>query len=263
MSDELYAYKLHAQLREFKHRAERSKRIIHSALTASSRPYVACSWGKDSVCLLHLVCQKMPTVDVIWVQTDDYDEWPGTDKVAEQFAEMYPINIHTVQAMPVTECYRQVGGFYVFPETEEQRKADRQYADSFIQAITGKAKELNCDVAFIGLRRQESKGRDWLLRSRGDTFYAKTYGIMECMPIGDWTGRDVWAYIAKHNLPYLELYDLAEDREWARNGAMFAANVPEYGGAMHYRGQLAALKGMYPGLFNQFAAEFPEVRNYV
>jgi 3'-phosphoadenosine 5'-phosphosulfate sulfotransferase (PAPS reductase)/FAD synthetase len=127
-----------------------------------------------------------------------------------------------------------------------------------LAAIGQKAGELSCDLALIGLRKDESRGRRILLASRGNTFYARGNQIVQCYPLANWTAADVWSYILKHDLPYPSLYDLAENRETARNGAMFAA--PTLG---HYRGQMAALKRMYPALFNKFAADFPEVSAYV
>jgi phosphoadenosine phosphosulfate reductase len=260
---DLANYLLYAKLRCFNSTVEYSKRIIRDALAQSMKPYVACSWGKDSLCLLHLVCNERPGIDAIWVTTDEFDEWPGTYDVAQSFCDRHDVNLSTVATMPVTECYRRTGGFYVFAETEDQRRADRDYNRSFIEAITNKADEMGCNLAFIGLRQEESKGRRIMLRKHGSLFYAKSRDVMECFPLSRWTGKDVWAYIALNELPYPELYDYAEDRERARNGAMFAANVPTYGGESHYNGQLAALKQVYPDLFNHFAAEFPEVRCYV
>lgn len=259
----LESYRLYSKLRVFRYRVEGARQIIRNALEISRKPYVACSWGKDSICLLHLVVQERPDVDVIWIRSDEFDEWPNTDRIANEFAGRWPISLHTARTMPVTDCYRQTGGFYVFAETAGQKEADRQYSREFIKAIISRARNIDSDLAFIGLRQEESFGRRVMLRKMGNTFFAKSNEITESFPLSDWTGKDVWAYIAVNDLPYLALYDLAEDRERARNGAMFAANVPSYGGAMHYNGQLAALKKIYPDLFNRFAAEFPEVRCYV
>ena len=257
--DAIMVYKLHAELKEFKAKVQRSLLLIQKAVARSKRPYVACSWGKDSICLLHLVASQRPGVDVIYVHCGEYDDWPGTEELMEKYKAMLPITVHVAEAMSVVETYRLVGHFYVFPSTPAERAADAAYNRAFFRAIIGKARELGCDLAFIGLTKEESKIRRRLLERRGALFYSRTHKMWECFPLADWTGRDVWAYIFAHNLPYLELYDLAPDREKARNGAMFAATIRGGG----YFGQLALLKRMYPELFNRFAAEFPEVRCYV
>lgn len=258
-----HVYRLHAQLGVHKRHVQGSRDVIAQALSRSRRPYVACSFGKDSLCMLHLVVEQCPNVDVLWVRADEFDEWPDTERVAREFASRWPIHLHELWSMSITECYRQVGGFYVFTETEPQRRADRAYSNAFVRMIQDKATALACDLAFIGLRIEESNRRRTLLISRGNLFFAKTAGIVECFPLSAWTAADVWAYIVVHGIPYPNLYDLHPDRERARNGAMFAATVPTLGGIPTYFGQLAVLKRMYPEIFNRFAAEFPEVRAYV
>jgi 3'-phosphoadenosine 5'-phosphosulfate sulfotransferase (PAPS reductase)/FAD synthetase len=257
-------YLLHARLSSYRRLVSRTLDFVRNVIETSERPYIACSWGKDSLCVLHLALQIKQDVDVIWVTTDRFDEWPDIERVAGDIIRCYPsMRLHKAQAMPITDCYRRVGHFYIFAETLEEQQADRDYSRSFVRAITGKAQELGCDCALIGLRKDESKRRRLLLTYRGHDIYAKTHAIREAFPIADWTGRDVWAYILSNNIPYPALYDMAQDRETARNGAMFAANIQERGAERHYAGQLAALKHMYPELFNEFAAEFPEVRLYV
>jgi 3'-phosphoadenosine 5'-phosphosulfate sulfotransferase (PAPS reductase)/FAD synthetase len=204
-----------------------------------------------------------PGIDVIYVRCGEFDDWPDTDRVMNEFANRFPVTIHTVQSMSIVDCYRQVGHFYIFAETEEEKRADAEYEKSFFRSITGKANELGCDCALIGLRQEESKRRRILLRSRGNDIFTKRHNIREVFPLSEWTGMDVWAYIFTNNLPYLNLYDLATDRERARNGPMFAANIQRRGSELHYAGQLSLLKRMYPDLFNRFAVEFPELRLYV
>ena len=256
-------YLLRAKLSSYRHLVDRTRSMIRSVFRGCKRPYVACSFGKDSLCLLHLAAQERPNIDVVWVRTDEYDEWPDTERVAREFSARFQITLHEVWAMSITECYRMTGGFYVFADTPEQKKADAAYARSFVQTITKKAKELACDCALIGLREEESKRRRILLRTRGNDFYAKKHDIREVFPLSKWTAQDVWTYIFEHDIPYPSLYDLSGEREKARNGAMFAANIQQRGSELHYAGQLAVLKRMYPELFNRFAAEFPEVRVYV
>jgi phosphoadenosine phosphosulfate reductase len=61
--------------------------------------------------------------------------------------------------------------------------------------------DVDCWVA--GLRREQSKTRreskkiDWDLR----------HGLWKANPLADWSERDVWNYIAQHDLPYNPLHD--------------------------------------------------------
>jgi len=50
---------------EFQKKIEMSRNIIQEKLKQYSRPYVAFSGGKDSLCVLHLVLQENPNITVV------------------------------------------------------------------------------------------------------------------------------------------------------------------------------------------------------
>lgn len=257
-------YLLHAMLESYRMRLLRSMSLVQDALKVCSKPYVACSFGKDSLVVLDIVRKcYVGKLDVILVRASEFDEWPGTEELARYYEKEYELNLHEIKTMDITDCFDLAGGFYIFPETEAQRRADYLYEKSFFDGIKKKAREIKADLAFIGLRKLESKKRNYVLNKYGLFFYSKTHCIFQCYPIADWTSRDVWAYIFKNNLRYLELYDIAEDRETARNGTMFASNLPVVGGSYVYRGQLALVKKMYPELYAKFAKKYPEVCLYI
>jgi len=256
-------YLLYSRLERHQNVLTRSKKLIETVVAECQRPYVAASFGKDSLCLLHMAAGIKPYIDAIYVRCGEFDDWPDIDRVIDEFVARYPVTLHETKAMSIVECYRKVGQFYIYPDTPEKKRADAEYARSFMNAIKTKAQGLGCDCALVGLRKEESKRRRILLNTRGNDMYAKSNRIREVFPLSDWTGRDVWAYIYANDIPYPNLYDLSDDRERARNGAMFAANIQRRGAELHYAGQLALLKKMYPDLFARFAAEFPDVRLYV
>jgi len=119
--------------------------------------------------------------------------------------------------------------------------------------------EYGFDGVCYGLRAEENPAtRGQLARYRGAVFQYKRDGLWACQPIHDWTYNDVWAYIVTEKLPYCGVYD----RMW---------DMPEEDQRLSYWagetkrrwGRWAWLKRNYPDLFNRFAAEFPEARNYV
>lgn len=58
----------------------------------------------------------------------------------------------------------------------------------------------------LGLRRDESKSRRIVWATRGEC-YAVRDGSLRCLPIGDWTGMDVFALIVSTGVPYFHVYD--------------------------------------------------------
>lgn len=252
-------YSLYSRLNSHKWQIVKSLRVIERGLEKMKSPYISMSFGKDSIAMSHLIWSHYPEIPMMYVNCGEFDEWPDTERVKNDFLALFPGCVFVELSAPsIWQFYKSVG-FYIQDEetTKEARQAQRNYSASLGKALDAEAKRRGYDGSFIGLRREESDNRDRLFSMRGNLYYAKTRGEWACHPLEKWTSKDVWAYIVKNNLPYNELYDLApEGRELARNGAMFGTRSARYG-------RLVFFKRVYPDLFNKFAADFPEVRAYV
>lgn len=256
---ELEIYSLYSRLDAHRRRIDESLRVIERGLSQMTSPYISMSFGKDSIAMSHLIWSHYPKIPMMYVNCGKYDEWPDTERVKKAFLSLFPgCAFIELSAPSIWEFYKSVG-FYIQDEetTKETRQAQRNYAASLGATLDAAAQQRGFDGSFIGLRRDESNNRTRLFIMRGNLYFAKTRGEWACHPLEKWSSKDVWAYIVKNSLPYNELYDLApEGRELARNGAMFGTRSARYG-------RLVFFKRIYPELFNQFAAEFPEVRAYV
>jgi phosphoadenosine phosphosulfate reductase len=58
-----------------------------------------------------------------------------------------------------------------------------------------------------GIRREQSPTRAGSAKLERD----EKRGIWKLNPLADWTDKDVWAYISKHDLPYNELHNHGYD----------------------------------------------------
>lgn len=258
-SSERLVYELHSQTREFLHRIQSGLKIISDGLNAMQRPYASVSFGKDSVVMAHLLLSVAPALPMLYVNCGEWDEWPDTPRVKMEFVSRFPCRLIELNGPSITSAYFQAGEMYMQDEecTQSAHKAQHDYSSSLGKILDEEAKARNFDGAFMGLRKEESNNRARLFAMHGPLYYSSTRDLWACHPLAWWTGRDVWTYIVKHDLPYNELYDLDQrGREKARNGAMFGTRSARYG-------RLVFLKQMYPGWFNRFATEFPEVRCYV
>lgn len=253
--DEMKFYILHSRIDSYKRKLDKTISFIETSLAENKKLALSVSWGKDSIVLSHLL--RDSRIPFVWVECGKFDDWPDTEDVMNAFVDMWPVAVYKTKALSIMEIYRRIG-FYLYAETKEQKMADREYSQSFVDAIIAKIKLLGCSGSFIGLRADESDSRKLMLKKYGQKLFAKKHNCWEYFPLAWWTAKDVWAYIVTNKLPYSELYDLMPNRERARNGAMFA--VPE---TKTYRGQLVEIKRHYPALFNEFAAEFPQARAYV
>jgi len=255
---ERLVYLLHSCLAHFDHKVKEACNIARQGFETMCKSSVSLSFGKDSTVMAHLLLQMDPDLPVMYINCGQWDEWPDTPRVKAEFLERFPCNFTELRGPSVIEGYREAG-LFVQDEaiTKEARKAQHNYGKSLAEILDAEAKQRGYHGAFIGVRKDESNNRSRLFAMHGPLYYAKTRSLWACHPLAFWTARDVWAYIVKYDLPYNELYDLdPQGREMARNGAMFGTRSARYG-------RLVFLRKMYPGWFNRFSAEFPEVRGYV
>ncbi len=110
---------------------------------------------------------------------------------------------------------------------------------------------------FLGLRKEESQGRQMSLTIRSPIYQMKS-GFWKCCPLANWTGKDVWAYIISKDLVYPEFYNftaLGDSREWIRSASWVTTDGAN-------KGRLVWLKYYYPQYYRQLLREFPEVGRY-
>ena len=175
---------------EYKQKVENAKKIIRYFLKFSKKPYVAYSGGKDSTVLLHLVLQEKEDVTVLhW----DYGKYYIPRSIERE----------------IIENAKKIGAKNIIIETSKlydklKRNARSVFPRELYRRIIPKMAKQGYDLAFIGLRAEESISR----RKRTKNYFEEDFLITNCYPIRDFTWRDVWAYIVSNNLPYLKHYDI-------------------------------------------------------
>lgn len=216
---------LYARLNSFKHLVNKTSGFIKWALSKVDNPYVACSFGKDSAVLLHLVLLHSPNIAIRFIrwknETEHIDNY---DDVIKQWG-----NINLEQVV-------------LSRDSLSDKRKDR-YATT------------NYDSYFIGLRQEESAKRRITLKANG-MFFTNKSGVTRISPLSDWTVRDISAYAFSRELPLLKSYldNSMESRTSSR--------IPreDYGIRHNF---LADLKRRDINSFQVLLSKFPEVKDYV
>lgn len=216
---------LYAQLNSYKYLLNKTESFIKHTLSIVKTPYVACSFGKDSSVMLHLVLKYAPTVEVRFVRWKNETDLLGNyDDVIKRWGD---INLTQV------ELHRS---------SVEDKVAERFDTKGY-------------DSYFIGFRQEESVARRITLKKLGD-FYQMKNGMYRISPLSKWKTTDIAAYILSNELPTLDTYEKFGFSERT------ASRVPRenFGIRSH---SLSLLKQRDISAFNQLLNNYPELSNYV
>jgi phosphoadenosine phosphosulfate reductase len=157
------------------------------------RLYVACSFQKEASVIMDMLLRIEPSARFFTLDTDVlFDETHETWRALES---KYDIEIDVFRGISLEEQAAQHG------DALWAREPDKCCG---IRKVTPLKRALSdVDAWVAGLRREQSSSRrgakkiDWDLR----------HGLWKANPLADWTEREVWDYIARHDVPYNSLHD--------------------------------------------------------
>lgn len=220
---------LYVRLNSYKRLLNRTHQFIKESLGKVVNPYVACSFGKDSNVMLHLVLCHKPNIPIVFLS------YPETDLI-----DNYP---EVISAWGNLNLYRLCVNADILDEVNEK------------DILPAWAKKNGYDSAFVGLRRQESVARRITIAKYGP--FAKFLNEQtRICPLADWTTKDIAAYTVVNQLPVLNTYQYEGFQERTVSGI-----------AGEERGfrtmQLRRLKTYNINRYNALLITYPELANYV
>lgn len=194
---------------------------------ATTRAYVSVSWGKDSTVVAHLAWMLRDELDLPLVWMRSWWRNPDCDLVRDRFLESHPGTRY--DEVEVDYDYaREFGSPVSRYLADGIREMERRHGRGHI----------------TGVRAQESRVRRISMCRFGENSGAGS------MPIGWWTTRDVFAYLAARNLPVHPVYACTMgglfDREHLRVDMLGEERGQERGRAEHewtyYRDEMRMIR---------------------
>lgn len=172
------------------------ERVEWSLRNLPERHILSSSFGAQAAVALHLVSRVKPDIPVVLVDTGYL--FPETYRFVDELTERLDLNLQVYRAD-------------VSPAWQEARHGKRwEQGAAGISAYNEEAKvapmkkalrELEVGTWFAGLRRSQSAGR-------ANTPYLEWAGDRwKVHPIADWSDRDVYRYLKRHDLPYHPLWE--------------------------------------------------------
>jgi phosphoadenosine phosphosulfate reductase len=143
----------------------------------------ACSFQKEESVVVHMLSSIEPDARVFTIDTGVL--FPETLATWQQFEQRFGIRIEAIDA-------RSSDG----PWTVERccGAAKVQALERALGAV---------DAWITGIRREQADTRAGAPKLERDA----RRGIWKLNPLADWSEKDVWRYIFKHDLPYNPLHD--------------------------------------------------------
>jgi phosphoadenosine phosphosulfate reductase len=170
--------------------------LIDRALETSEAPCVTSSFQVECVALVHMLIQRRPEIPVLFLETGYH--FPETLAYRDRLAAEWNLNLVNLAAREsVTEQEARLG---ILNQTAPDRCCRLRKVEPLFGGLA------KFDTWFAALRREQSPTRASLQVE--EPFKLPNGKLLRKMsPLADWTNRDVWAYLNRHNIPALPLYD--------------------------------------------------------
>ena len=158
--------------------------LAHAVERFHPRLALACSFQKEESVLVDMLMAIEPGARVFTIDTGVLFE--ETRATWRAFEERYGVAVEVFEALdPQGEPW------------SAEHCCSEQKVVALGNALSG------LDAWITGLRREQAPTRETVAKLA----YDERRGIWKANPLADWSERDVWNYIAEHDVPYNPLHD--------------------------------------------------------
>lgn len=245
LAQQLAAGRAYARTRQCRYAFDDARRGIDAMRALAPLSYVSVSWGKQSICLAHLLYCVDPLMPMFFLASGETWAIHNYREVIDSFCVRFPIRLTIVQTD------------HVFDGAARTWKESRDAGQHDLQRM---CRRDEWDGWYWGLGAdrsvKEGRGRRLSLQHRWPgqphhTIFRYTDEKYRCCPLSRWTLHDIAAYLAVHDLPLLDEYH--QFGLSARTTARLTRNAVE-------SGEMARLRHKRPDVFNLLCERFPELR---
>ena len=144
---------------------------------------MACSFQKEESVLVHMLSAACPDARVFTIDTGVL--FPETLATWKAFEDRFGLRVEVFDARSPDEPWTVA------------RCCGEAKVDALGRALEG------VDAWITGIRREQASTRSEAGKLERD----EARGIWKVNPLADWSEKDLWRYIHKHDLPYNPLHD--------------------------------------------------------
>ena len=177
-------------------RASAEERVAFALERFKPDILLSSSFGAQAAVSLHLVTQQWPEIPVVLLDTGYL--FPETYRFVDAMTERLGLNLH-VYRNPLSAAWQEARFGRLWEQGIEG--INRYNQMNKVEPMERALRDLHARAWIAGLRRQQSSTRRHL------PVLAEQDGRVKVHPIIDWTDRDVYQYLKKHDLPYHPLWE--------------------------------------------------------
>jgi phosphoadenosine phosphosulfate reductase len=155
---------------------------------------MATAFGPEGMCLIHMLAEIAPQTHIFNIDTGY--QFQETLELRERVLQRYGIAVEFKRAeMTVAEYEAQHGG-PVYKVNTDQCCLDRK-----IKVLEQAARGFHAWASAI--RRDQTADR----AKASIVHWDKKFSLVKVSPLANWSKKDVWGLITKHDIPYNPLHD--------------------------------------------------------
>jgi phosphoadenosine phosphosulfate reductase len=155
---------------------------------------MATAFGAEGCCLLHMLAEIEPHVRIFNLDTGY--QFAETLVLRERIKERYGIAVEMVRPQLSVAEYEAEHGGPLYAIRPDQCCHDRKIVP-LRRAVAG------YDAWISAIRRDQTRERAAANVVQWDT----RFNLVKVNPLLGWTKKDVWEFIARHDIPYNPLHD--------------------------------------------------------
>lgn len=155
---------------------------------------MATAFGAEGCCIIHMLAEIQPAVRIFNLETGY--QFPETLALRERIKERYGIEVEYVRPELTVEEYEAEHGGPLYVLRSDQCCLDRKNIP-LRKALVG------YDAWISAIRKDQTEHR-----AKADVIqWDAKFELTKINPLLNWTKKEVWGFIMKHEVPYNPLHD--------------------------------------------------------
>ncbi|MBY0513792.1 MAG: phosphoadenylyl-sulfate reductase [Gemmataceae bacterium] len=160
------------------------------------RLVMATAFGAEGCCILHMLAAIQPAVKVINIDTGY--QFPETLELRERIKDRYGIEVEYVRPELTVAEYEAEHGGPLYGHRPDQCCHDRK-----VLPLRAAMRRLDPLAWVSAIRKDQTTDR----AAAGVVQWDAKFNVVKVNPLLNWTKKDVWGFVVKHDVPYNPLHD--------------------------------------------------------